>query len=91
MELAQTFPLHVVCSWIGNSEAVSLEHNLTVTGKDFVKAVTCSALQNALQFGAESSHTATHGTHESSRNTVFLDNSYLGQYPRQDSNLGPAV
>jgi integrase len=37
-ELAQTFPEHVVCEWIGNSQAVAREHYLRVTDEDYAKA-----------------------------------------------------
>jgi len=43
-ELAGQFPLHVVCAWIGNSQAVAAKHYLQVTEDHFR-----SALQNALQ------------------------------------------
>ena len=34
-ELAESFPAHVVCSWIGNSEAVARDHYLQVTNDHF--------------------------------------------------------
>jgi integrase len=37
-ELAAEFPLHVVCAWIGNKQAVAAEHYLQVTEADFQKA-----------------------------------------------------
>ncbi len=38
-ELAESFPIHVVCSWIGNSRAVAQEHYLTVTDAHFARAI----------------------------------------------------
>jgi len=38
-ELEESFPSHVVCSWIGNSEAVAKKHYLQVTDEHFEKAV----------------------------------------------------
>jgi integrase len=38
-ELEDEFPSHVVCSWIGNSEAVAKKHYLQVTDEHFEKAV----------------------------------------------------
>jgi integrase len=38
-ELAQTFPEHVACEWIGNSLAVAREHYLRVSDADYVKAI----------------------------------------------------
>jgi integrase len=37
-ELADHFPAHVVCQWIGNSEAVAREHYLSVTPKHLEQA-----------------------------------------------------
>jgi hypothetical protein len=39
-ELAQYFAEHVVCQWIGNSQAVAREHYLRVTDQDFSRAAT---------------------------------------------------
>ena len=38
-ELAEKFPAHVVCEWIGNSEAVAAKHYLQTTAEHFDKAV----------------------------------------------------
>jgi integrase len=38
-ELCQSFPLHVVASWLGNSPEVATTHYLTVTPADFAAAV----------------------------------------------------
>ena len=43
-ELEESFPSHVVCSWIGNTEAVAKKHYLQVTDDHFEKA-----LQNPMQ------------------------------------------
>lgn len=37
-ELAEQFPIHVVCEWIGNSRAVAAKHYLQVTDEHFRKA-----------------------------------------------------
>jgi integrase len=38
-ELAETFPLHVVCAWIGNSARVAQAHYLQVTEEVFDRAI----------------------------------------------------
>lgn len=38
-ELVETFPLHVVCGWIGNSAPVAAEHYLQVTSDHFERAL----------------------------------------------------
>jgi len=38
-ELAEAFPMHVVCRWIGNSEPVAAKHYLQMTDEHFERAV----------------------------------------------------
>jgi integrase len=38
-ELAQEFPIHVVCKWIGNTETIARKHYLQVTDADYEKAI----------------------------------------------------
>jgi len=47
-ELAEKFPIHVVCDWIGNSPRVAAKHYLQVTEDHYAKAV-----QNPVQYIAE--------------------------------------
>jgi len=50
-ELMEQFPAHVVCGWIGNSEAVARKHYLQVTDEHFERAIRGEdeAAQNAAQ------------------------------------------
>ena len=54
-ELAEDFPVHVACVWIGNSKPVALEHYLQVTDDHFQQATQggTEAAQNAAQYTAE--------------------------------------
>lgn len=52
-ELLERFPLQVVCSWIGNTEAVARKHYLQTTDEHFNRATTLKATQNAAE-GPES-------------------------------------
>ena len=52
-ELAQTFPEHVVCEWIGNSRAVAREHYLRVTEEDYLNAAGSADTAQAHYRGAE--------------------------------------
>ncbi len=47
-ELEEEFPSHVVCAWIGNSQAIASKHYLQVTDAHFAKA-----LQNPMQQSTE--------------------------------------
>jgi integrase len=60
-ELAETFPSHVVCAWIGNSKAVADEHYLQVTEEHFARVLhgpepgsKPKAAHKAAQYGVES-------------------------------------
>lgn len=55
-ELEEQFPSHVVCSWIGNSQAIARKHYLQVTDEHFEKA-----LQNALHQVTTSDHIEANG------------------------------
>lgn len=57
-ELVQTFPLHVVTAWIGNSARVAAKHYLQVTDADFVKATQSDA------------QTTQNPTHQTTRETT---------------------
>lgn len=50
-ELMESYPAHVVCTWIGNSEAVARKHYLQVTDDHFERAIRGDheAAQNAAQ------------------------------------------
>ena len=39
-ELAEAFPMHVVCRWIGNSQPVAAKHSLQVTDEHYNQAAT---------------------------------------------------
>jgi integrase len=61
-ELTEEYPTHVVCAWLGNSPAVAQAHYLQVRDQHFEAAAGLkrgSALQNALQHGAELARTAS--------------------------------
>ncbi len=61
-ELAEIYPLHVVCAWIGNSQIVAAKHYLQVTDEHFQRAVgNPDAMQNAMPQAAVSPSAPTHG------------------------------
>ncbi|MBX7168595.1 MAG: site-specific integrase [Pirellulales bacterium] len=53
-ELAEQFPGHVVCDWIGNSQAVATTHYLQVTDEHYKRAV--EGGKQALQNPTQSAH-----------------------------------
>jgi len=52
-ELAEQYPVQVVCAWIGNSPAVAAKHYLQVTDEHFEKAVHFPVQYDAARGGIE--------------------------------------
>jgi hypothetical protein len=88
-ELAEDYPVHVVCEWIGNAERIAAKHYLQVTDDHFVKAATAgaakcaaTALQNATVTAARENcqpsleTTKAPETQGSSRELTSRDNGY---------------
>ena len=59
-ELAESYPMHVVCAWIGNSAAVTAKHYLQLTDEHFQQALRGPerAAQNPAQQASESARKA---------------------------------
>ncbi|MBI3407201.1 MAG: tyrosine-type recombinase/integrase [Planctomycetes bacterium] len=47
-ELANAYPIHVVCAWIGNTERIAAKHYLQVTDEHFEEATRSAAKSAAL-------------------------------------------
>lgn len=58
-ELAEEFPSHVVCQWIGNSQNVAAKHYLQVTDDHYSKAT-----QKATQHASKQLGTAPHSENQ---------------------------
>jgi integrase len=76
-ELAEQFPIHVVCEWIGNNEAVAREHYLQTTEAHFERATgprpeqpPKKALRKALRQNTISDSTPSHRV---TKPIVFLE------------------
>ena len=97
-ELAQTYPLHVVCTWIGNTERIAAKHYLQVTEDYFALAAKTHSAKYSAHFPKTAQNTAQHGARtEHAPNEKIPELSgfsaispafpAVGDYPRQDSNL----
>ncbi len=64
-ELAQSFPIHTVTAWLGNTPQVALKHYLQVTEADFEKAVQ-KAVQKAVHTAPDSGQAVQKAVHSSS-------------------------
>lgn len=60
-ELEESFPSHVVCAWIGNSERVARLHYLQVTDDHFDRATKSGAKSGAVDSGKTRKTTAQRG------------------------------
>jgi hypothetical protein len=72
-ELAETFPLHVVCAWIGNSSAIAAKHYLQVTDEHFDRAIAGNGTGagEAAQNPAQQPHAnGCKASHDDGRNRV---------------------
>lgn len=61
MELAEQFPIQVVCDWIGNTEAIASKHYLQVTEDHFARAVEQGAPKGGAKRGSAPCRFASHG------------------------------
>jgi hypothetical protein len=52
-ELTKSYPLHLVCSWIGNSQLIAAKHYLQVTDDDFTRAAEVPAEADATTTGTD--------------------------------------
>ena len=99
-ELAGAYPIHVVCSWIGNSALIAAKHYLQVTEDHFESAAKSGAgvLQNAVQQTAAPSGTDSQDlTEDEDACRVLQDDASrsnslpIGQYAWRDSNPQPTA
>ncbi len=74
-ELAESFPIHVVCAWIGNTPEVAGEHYLQVTDEHFARAANGFgiAVQKTVQPGAVSGSVGSHDAQPVYPQSAFLD------------------
>ena len=80
-ELAESFPLHVVCVWIGNSQPIAAKHYLQVTDEHFDRAIAGDgsapkkaagkAAQNPAQQPHAAGRTASHDEARKTRNPAI--------------------
>ena len=93
-ELEAEFPLHVVCSWLGNSERTARKHYLKTRECHFEKAAGAGVSQGVQKIPAKGCKESQQvspvpmKTQEPSDSAARAKGS---QYARQDSNLRPAV
>lgn len=93
-ELAQRYPIHVVCAWLGNSQPVAAKHYLQVRDEDFASAAALhDALQNTANTTEQSGTTEEQSDDDSENSAVFAcvpsysDSLGVIEHPQQESNL----
>jgi integrase len=90
-ELSETFPAHVVCAWLGNTEDVARDHYLQVTDSHFERAakVEEKAAQNPAQYDAELACTASQNGGDTSNlpgDSAPCETVQESRWPRRESN-----
>jgi hypothetical protein len=95
-ELAETYPIHVVCAWIGNTEAVAQEHYLQVKDAHFAHAirgpqtgVDSDAAQNPAQYPAVSSFPEQETVGAEKQNRPDLPGDSAGYKSLLDKDIPP--
>ena len=73
-ELAEEYPMHVICSWIGNSKAIAAKHYLQVTDEHFEKAT-----QNPTQPVHDNGDSERQAQQQSPELSAFSDADNSGQ------------
>jgi integrase len=92
-ELTETFPAHVVASWLGNTEKIASQHYLQITEGHMQRAAKSGAvaLQKAVQSAAASVSMDSQKRPEVVGSCDVMRSVASGyqneQYPRQESNL----
>ena len=95
-ELAETFPLHVVTAWLGNSQLIAAKHYLQVTDEHFAKA-THNQTHSAAEMSEPDGIVRPAITPDIKKASHFRGVPFgavectLNQYPREDSNLQPSA
>ncbi len=69
-ELAETYPLHVVTAWLGNSQLVAAKHYLQVTDEHFTKA-TQQATHTRAETSGETGNGVIRPLRENEKGPVF--------------------
>jgi len=86
-ELAEEYPAHVVCSWLGNTKGVAMKHYLQTTEEHFRKAA-----QNPTQTAHESGCQATPAKQETPQMSVPDSAGQLQNiHPVGDTGLEPVT
>ncbi|WP_420824950.1 tyrosine-type recombinase/integrase [Symmachiella dynata] len=90
-ELAEDYPMHVVCAWLGNSQPVAMKHYLQLTDEHFEKAV-----QNPVQQVAVSGRGDSQSGQSADDETLVLQGratecDYLPESQVGDTGLEPVT
>jgi integrase len=84
-DLANQYPIHVVCQWIGNTEAVARRHYLQVTEQHLDDAAGKSAARSAAATGGMERKTSAPEMQKPPETGGFASD----QYPQGESNPCP--
>ena len=86
-DLANRFPSHVVCGWLGNSEGIALEHYLQTTDEHFESAAGKAAQKAAHQL-SEINGTARHRDGQRNQEASEISNDFRTLRNTVQVNIG---
>ncbi len=91
-ELAEHFPAHVVCQWLGNSEAIARKHYFQTTEEHFQRAISgqFEAKQNPKQYLSAKGCTGPQAARPESENNGFCGVLRYGATLRTEQSSTPA-
>jgi integrase len=79
-ELAERFPIQVVCEWIGNSQAVAKQHYLQVTDEHYRLAIEGGSKSGSVPAQAAAQNPAQHVSADMSRHQPGNENHYADMH-----------
>jgi integrase len=94
-ELCETFPIHVVCAWLGNTAMIAAKHYLQVQDKDFARAAQPGAksgarsVQNQVQQPAAASSMESQENEKNPENPGFLQQCAVSCGTMQGQSIPP--
>ena len=73
-ELAEQFPVHTVCQWIGNTPKVAMKHYLQTTDEHFRRAVSSSVDRPSETTSQKAAHNPAHFVAQNPAQQVSVEN-----------------
>ncbi|MCI0637972.1 MAG: site-specific integrase [Gemmataceae bacterium] len=86
-ELAESFPVHVVAAWLGNTPKIAAAHYLQVTEEHMQRASRARQTTRATAVSGRMESQQENGSVKNTGNLAHSTHTAATDYPRQESNL----